>query len=92
MKSHARVVIVGGGVVGVGTLYALIKKGWTDVVLLDQRIERSNTNNTATDDDNPSMRFHEPVSLACQKAKFAKFGATISAHGERSADLATGHV
>ena len=36
MKSHARVVVVGGGVVGVGTLYALIKKGWTDVVLLER--------------------------------------------------------
>ena len=36
MKSHARVVVIGGGVVGVGTLYALTKKGWTDVVLLER--------------------------------------------------------
>ena len=36
MKSHARVVVVGGGVVGVGTLYALVKKGWTDVVLIER--------------------------------------------------------
>ncbi|MEM1198775.1 MAG: FAD-dependent oxidoreductase [Pseudomonadota bacterium] len=36
MKSHARVVVVGGGVVGVGTLYALVKKGWSDVVLIER--------------------------------------------------------
>ena len=28
MKKSARVVVVGGGVVGVGTLYHLAKKGW----------------------------------------------------------------
>jgi dimethylglycine dehydrogenase len=34
MKTHARVVVIGGGVVGVGTLYHLAKKGWSDVVLI----------------------------------------------------------
>ncbi|MBV8765971.1 MAG: FAD-dependent oxidoreductase [Hyphomicrobiales bacterium] len=37
MKSHVRVVVVGGGVVGVNILYALAKKGWSDVVLLERR-------------------------------------------------------
>ncbi len=36
MKSHARVVVIGGGVVGVSTLYHLTLKGWTDVVLLER--------------------------------------------------------
>ena len=36
MKSHARVVVIGGGVVGVSTLYHLTKKGWRDVVLLER--------------------------------------------------------
>lgn len=36
MKSHARVVVVGGGVVGVSTLYHLAKKGWSDVVLVEK--------------------------------------------------------
>ena len=36
MKSHARVVVIGGGVVGVSTLYHLTKKGWKDVVLLER--------------------------------------------------------
>ncbi len=36
MKSHARVVVVGGGVVGCSVLYHLAKMGWTDVVLLER--------------------------------------------------------
>ncbi len=36
MKSHARVVVIGGGVVGVSVLYHLAKKGWSDVVLVER--------------------------------------------------------
>ncbi|SLN42487.1 GcvT family protein [Oceanibacterium hippocampi] len=36
MKSHARVAIIGGGVVGVSILYHLTKLGWRDVVLLEK--------------------------------------------------------
>ena len=36
MKSHARVVVIGGGVNGASALYHLAKKGWTDVVLLER--------------------------------------------------------
>jgi dimethylglycine dehydrogenase len=36
MKTHARVVVIGGGAVGVSTLYHLARKGWTDVVLLER--------------------------------------------------------
>ena len=35
MKTHARVVVIGGGVVGVSTLYHLVKKDWSDVVLVE---------------------------------------------------------
>jgi dimethylglycine dehydrogenase len=37
MKSTARVVVVGGGVVGVGILYGLTMHGWRDVVLCERR-------------------------------------------------------
>lgn len=37
MEKHARVVVVGGGIVGVSTLYHLVRKGWTDVVLVERR-------------------------------------------------------
>ncbi len=36
MKSHAQVVVIGGGVVGCSVLYHLTKAGWKDVVLLER--------------------------------------------------------
>ncbi len=36
MKQHARVVIIGGGAMGVGLAYHLPKEGWDDVVLIDK--------------------------------------------------------
>ncbi|MDE0606662.1 MAG: FAD-dependent oxidoreductase, partial [Acidimicrobiaceae bacterium] len=36
MKADARVVVVGGGVVGASVLYHLAKAGWTDVVLVER--------------------------------------------------------
>src|SRR3974390_366529 len=36
MKSHARVVVIGGGVVGVSTVYRLTRKGGADVALLER--------------------------------------------------------
>ena len=37
MERSARVVVIGGGVVGVSTLYHLAKKGWKDVLLLERK-------------------------------------------------------
>ena len=37
MQSHARAVIIGGGVIGVSTLYHLAKKGWRDTLLLERK-------------------------------------------------------
>ena len=36
MKSHAQVVVIGGGVVGASVLYHLTKMGWKDVMLLER--------------------------------------------------------
>jgi dimethylglycine dehydrogenase len=36
MKSSARVVVVGGGVVGASVLYHLTKAGWSDVLLIER--------------------------------------------------------
>jgi dimethylglycine dehydrogenase len=37
MKTVARVVVIGGGVVGVATLYHLARKGWSDAVLVERK-------------------------------------------------------
>ncbi|KAB2866414.1 MAG: FAD-dependent oxidoreductase, partial [Bauldia sp.] len=36
MKSHARVVVIGGGVVGCSVLYHLVRAGWKDCVLVER--------------------------------------------------------
>jgi dimethylglycine dehydrogenase len=36
MKSHARVVVIGGGVMGVGLLYHLALEGWSDIALIEK--------------------------------------------------------
>ena len=36
MQSHAKVVIVGGGMMGVGLAYHLAEEGWQDVVLIEK--------------------------------------------------------
>ena len=38
MKSHYRVVVIGGGVVGASVLYHLAKMGWTDVCMLERSV------------------------------------------------------
>ncbi len=37
MKSHCRVAVIGGGVVGCSVLYHLTKLGWSDVVLIERK-------------------------------------------------------
>ena len=37
MKSHVRVAVIGGGVVGCSVLYHLAKLGWSDVVLIERK-------------------------------------------------------
>ena len=37
MKSKTKVVVIGGGAVGVSMLYHLAKKGWSDVVLVERK-------------------------------------------------------
>ena len=36
MKSHAKAVVIGGGAMGAGLLYHLVKEGWSDVVLVEK--------------------------------------------------------
>jgi len=37
MRTHARAVVIGGGVVGVSTLYHLARKGWADSILVERK-------------------------------------------------------
>ena len=46
LPSHARVVIIGGGVVGCSVAYHLTELGWTDIVLLERKTPVSYTHLT----------------------------------------------
>jgi glycine cleavage system aminomethyltransferase T/glycine/D-amino acid oxidase-like deaminating enzyme len=43
LPSHARVVIIGGGIIGCSTAYHLAKLGWKDVVILERKQLTSGT-------------------------------------------------
>jgi 4-methylaminobutanoate oxidase (formaldehyde-forming) len=43
IPSHARVVVIGGGIVGVSVAYHLARRGWTDTVLLERKQLTSGT-------------------------------------------------
>ncbi|MCH8809241.1 MAG: GcvT family protein [Proteobacteria bacterium] len=36
MKTHARCVVIGGGMMGAGLLYHLAQEGWTDILLIEK--------------------------------------------------------
>ena len=38
MKSHYKVVVIGGGVVGTAILYHLAKYGWSDTLLIERNV------------------------------------------------------
>ena len=46
MRSKARAVVIGGGVVGVSTLYHLAAKGWDDSILLERKSLTSGSTST----------------------------------------------
>jgi dimethylglycine dehydrogenase len=37
MNTHARVVVIGGGVVGISTAYHLARKGWREIIVLERK-------------------------------------------------------
>ena len=43
LPTHARVVIIGGGVIGCSLAYHLAKQGWKDIVLLERKQLTSGT-------------------------------------------------
>ena len=43
LPKHARVVIIGGGVIGCSIAYHLAKLGWSDIVLLERKQLTSGT-------------------------------------------------
>ena len=56
MKSHYRVVVIGGGVVGTSVLYHLAKFGWSDVCLIERSVLTADSSRHAADPRGTAMR------------------------------------
>ena len=54
MKDQARVVVIGGGIMGVSVAYHLAKLGWKDVMLLEKGEIASGESGSASPGSSPS--------------------------------------
>lgn len=69
MKDQARVVIIGGGIVGCSTAFYLTRMGWRDVVVLDQGPLFENWGSTS---HAPGLMFqHNHAKSFCQLAQWS---------------------
>lgn len=69
MQTHARVVIIGAGIVGCSTAYYLTRMGWRDIVVLEQGPLGQNWGSTS---HAPGMMFQHNVSKSvCQLAMWS---------------------
>jgi len=83
LPKHARVVIIGGGVIGCSVAYHLVKKGWKDVVLLERKQLTSGTT------------WHAAGLIAQLRAtanmtKLAKYSQELYGNLEKETGVATG--
>ena len=83
VPSHARVVIIGGGVIGCSVAYHLTKLGWTDVVLLERKRLTSGTTWHAAGLI-AQLRSSNPAT------RLAKYSADLYAKLEEETGIATG--
>ena len=83
LPSHARVVIIGGGVVGCSVAYHLAKLGWSDVMLLERKQLTSGTTWHAAG-------LIGQLRASSNMTKLAKYTADLYARIEAETGVATG--
>ncbi|MCW2755066.1 MAG: dependent oxidoreductase, partial [Marmoricola sp.] len=84
LPSRARVVIIGGGVIGTSVAYHLTKHGWTDVVLLEQgRLSSGTTWHAAG--------LVGPLRASESGTRLVQYSAQLYAELEAETGLATGY-
>src|SRR5512134_3028939 len=85
MKSHYRVAVIGGGIVGVNVLYHLAKKGWTDVVLVERaELTAGSTWHAAAGfhaiNDDPHIAALQAYTIGLYKQVEAESGQNVGMH------------
>ena len=85
MKSHFRVVVIGGGVVGVSVVYHLTKLGWTDVALIERSVLTAGSSWHAAGgfhalNANPNVAILQAYTIDLLKQVEAESGQSIGMH------------
>ena len=85
MKSHYRVVVIGGGVVGASVLYHLTKYGWSDVALVERSVLTAGSSWHAAGgfhalNANPNMAILQAYTIDLLKEVEAELGQSIGMH------------
>jgi len=85
MKTHYRVVVIGGGVVGASVLYHLTKYGWSDVALVERSVLTAGSSWHAAGgfhalNANPNMAILQAYTIDLLKEVEAESGQSIGMH------------
>ena len=85
MRSHYRVVVIGGGVVGASVLYHLTKYGWSDVALVERSILTAGSSWHAAGgfhalNANPNMALLQAYTIDLLRDVEAESGQSIGMH------------
>lgn len=85
LPSQARVVIIGGGIVGCSVAYHLTKNGWRDIALLERKVLTSGTTWAAAG-------LVGQLWASSALTKLAKYGTDLYANLEQETGQATGFI
>lgn len=94
MKSHYRVVVIGGGIVGTNVLYHLARAGWTDVALIERaELTAGSTWHAAAGfhaiNDDPNIAALQAYTIGLYKDIEAESGQNVGMHMPGGYSLAT---
>jgi dimethylglycine dehydrogenase len=94
LKSHYRVVVIGGGIVGTSILYHLARRGWTDIALVERaELTAGSTWHAAAGfhalNDDPNIAALQSYTINLYKQIEAESGQSVGMHMPGGYSLAT---
>jgi dimethylglycine dehydrogenase len=94
VKSHYRVVVIGGGIVGASVLYHLARKGWTDIALIERaELTAGSTWHAAAGfhaiNDDPHIAALQAYTIRLYREIEAESGQSVGMHMPGGYSLAT---
>ncbi len=94
MKSHYRVVVIGGGIVGTSILYHLARRGWSDIALVERaELTAGSTWHAAAGfhalNDDPNIAALQSYTINLYKDIEAESGQSVGMHMPGGYSLAT---